>query len=55
MPLPSSFAPIVDLIDDARMSLSAKNFDDPDELIEMPGLLEEVVELGGFVIGRERM
>ena len=38
------------------MELSAKNFlDDPDELIEMPGLVEEVVELGGFVIGRERL
>jgi class 3 adenylate cyclase len=35
------------------MDLTAKNFDDPDELIELPGLVEEVVEVGGFVVGRE--
>ncbi len=35
------------------MELSAKNFDDPDETVELPGLLEEVVEVGGFVVGRE--
>lgn len=32
---------------------SAKNFDDPDEVVRLPGLLEEVVEVGGFVVGRE--
>ncbi len=37
----------------AGMELSAKNFDEPDETIELPGLLEEVVEVGGFVVGRE--
>jgi len=36
-----------------RMHLSAKNFDDPDEVVRLPGLLEEVVEVGGFVVGRE--
>jgi len=36
-----------------RMELSAKNFDDPDEVVRLPGLLEEVVEVGGFVVGRE--
>ncbi len=46
---------LLDPIDDDRVSFSAKNFDDPDEVIEMPGLVEEVVELGGFVIGRERL
>jgi class 3 adenylate cyclase len=35
------------------MELSAKNFDEPDETVELPGLLEEVVEVGGFVVGRE--
>ncbi len=35
------------------MELSAKNFDEPDEIVELPGLLEEVVEIGGFVVGRE--
>jgi class 3 adenylate cyclase len=35
------------------MDLSAKNFDEPDELVELPGLVEEIVEVGGFVIGRE--
>ena len=33
--------------------MSAKNFDEPDEIVELPGLLEEVVEVGGFVVGRE--
>ncbi len=37
----------------AGMELSAKNFDEPDEIVELPGLLEEVVEVGGFVVGRE--
>jgi hypothetical protein len=36
------------------MELSAKNFDDPDEVVRLPGLLEEVVEVGGFTVGRER-
>jgi hypothetical protein len=36
-----------------RMELSSKNFDRPDEVVELPGLLEEVVEVGGFVVGRE--
>jgi class 3 adenylate cyclase len=35
------------------MELSAKNFDQPDEVVQFPGLLEEVVEVGGFVVGRE--
>ncbi|MEX0754893.1 MAG: adenylate/guanylate cyclase domain-containing protein [Actinomycetota bacterium] len=35
------------------MELSAKNFDEPDEVVELPGLLEEIVEVGGFVVGRE--
>jgi len=35
------------------MELSAKNFDEPDEIVELPGLLEEVVEVGGYVVGRE--
>jgi class 3 adenylate cyclase len=35
------------------MELSAKNFDEPDEIVELPGLLEEMVEVGGFVVGRE--
>ena len=35
------------------MELSAKNFDQPDEIVKLPGLLEEVVEVGGFVVGRE--
>jgi class 3 adenylate cyclase len=35
------------------MELSAKSFDEPDEIVELPGLLEEVVEVGGFVVGRE--
>jgi class 3 adenylate cyclase len=35
------------------MELSAKNFEDPDEVIRLPGLLEEVVEVGGFIVGRE--
>ncbi len=37
----------------AIMELSAKNFDEPDEVIELPGLVEEIVEVGGFVVGRE--
>ena len=37
----------------ASMELSAKNFDQPDEVVELPGLLEEVVEIGGFLVGRE--
>jgi class 3 adenylate cyclase len=36
-----------------RVRPSAKNFDDPDEVVTLPGLLEEVVEVGGFVVGRE--
>jgi class 3 adenylate cyclase len=36
-----------------RVELSAKNFDDPDEVVRLPGLLEEVVEVGGFIVGRE--
>jgi len=35
------------------MDLSAKNFDQADEVIQLPGLLEEVVEVGGFTVGRE--
>lgn len=35
------------------MELYAKNFDEPDEIVELPRLLEEVVEVGGFVVGRE--
>jgi hypothetical protein len=35
------------------VSLSSKNLDTPDETIELPGLIEKVVELGGFVIGLE--
>jgi len=35
------------------VDLSAKNFDDPDEVVQLPGLLEEVVEVGGFTVGRE--
>jgi class 3 adenylate cyclase len=35
------------------MDLSAKNLEEPDELVELPGLLEEIVEVGGFVVGRE--
>jgi class 3 adenylate cyclase len=35
------------------VDLSAKNFDEPDEVVRLPGLLEEVVEVGGFVVGRE--
>ena len=42
-----------DAIDDGSVELSAKNFDEPDEIVELPGLLEEVVEVGGFVVGRE--
>jgi len=37
----------------APMELAAKNFDDPDERVELPGLVEEMVEVGGFVVGRE--
>jgi class 3 adenylate cyclase len=37
----------------ATMELSAKNFDEPDEVVELPGLVEEIVEVGGFVVGRE--
>ncbi len=37
----------------ATMELTAKNFDEPDELVELPGLIEEIVEVGGFVVGRE--
>jgi class 3 adenylate cyclase len=36
-----------------RVDLSAKNFTEPDEVVRLPGLLEEVVEVGGFVVGRE--
>ena len=35
------------------MELSAKNLDEPDEVVELPGLVEEIVEVGGFVVGRE--
>lgn len=35
------------------MELSAKNLDDPDETIRLPGLIEHVVEIGGFVVGLE--
>jgi len=35
------------------MDLVAKNFDEPDEMVRLPGLLEEVVEVGGFTVGRE--
>jgi hypothetical protein len=37
------------------MDLSAKNLDTPDELVELPGLVEEIVEVGGFVVGREEV
>ena len=32
--------------DDGRMDLVAKNFDEPDEVVRLPSLLEEVVEVG---------
>jgi class 3 adenylate cyclase len=35
------------------MDLSAKNLDEPDERVELPGLVEDMVEVGGFVVGRE--
>jgi hypothetical protein len=35
------------------MDLTGKNFDDADEVIDLPLLREEVVEVGGFVVGRE--
>ena len=35
------------------MDLVGRNFDDADEVIDLPLLREEVVEVGGFVIGRE--
>ena len=35
------------------MELYAKNLDEPDELVELPKLVEEIVEVGGFVVGRE--
>ena len=35
------------------MALSAKNFDEPDEIVELPGLVEQIVKVGGFVVGRE--
>jgi hypothetical protein len=35
------------------MELTAKNFDEPDEVVELPGLVDEIVEVGGFVIARE--
>jgi class 3 adenylate cyclase len=35
------------------MELTAKNFDEPDEVVELPGLREEMVAVGGFVVGRE--
>ena len=37
----------------ATMELTAKNFDEPDEVVELQGLVEEIVEVGGFVVGRE--
>ena len=37
----------------ATMELTAKNFGEPDEVVELPGLVEEIVEVGGFVVGRE--
>ena len=37
----------------AGMELSAKNLDEPDEVVELPSLREEIVEVGGFVVGRE--
>jgi class 3 adenylate cyclase len=37
----------------ARVELSAKNLDEPDEVVELPSLREEIVEVGGFVVGRE--
>jgi class 3 adenylate cyclase len=39
--------------DDAHVDLIGKNFDEPDEVVRLPGLLEEVVEVGGFTVGRE--
>jgi hypothetical protein len=36
-----------------RVEPSVKSFDDPDEVVELPRLVEEVVEVGGFVVGRE--
>ena len=35
------------------MDLIGKNLDRPDETIDLPLLLEQVVEVGGFVVGRE--
>lgn len=43
----------VESFHDARMDLVAKNFDEPDEVVRLPGLIEEVVEVGGFTVGRE--
>jgi class 3 adenylate cyclase len=37
------------------MELSARNFDESDEVVELPGLREEIVEVGGFVVGREEV
>jgi class 3 adenylate cyclase len=39
--------------EDAPVDLVAKNFDDPDEVVRLPLLVEEVVEVGGFTVGRE--
>jgi class 3 adenylate cyclase len=39
--------------EDAPVDLVAKNFDDPDEVVRLPLLIEEVVEVGGFTVGRE--
>ena len=35
------------------MTLSSKSFDNPDETVRLPKLVEQVVEIGGFVVGLE--
>jgi hypothetical protein len=35
------------------MALSSKSLDHPDEIVRLPRLLEQVVEIGGFVVGLE--
>lgn len=37
------------------VELSAKNLDDPDERIALPGSIEDVVEIGGFRVIREEV
>ena len=35
------------------VALLSKSLDDPDETVRLPGLIEQVVEIGGFVVGLE--